>query len=104
MARILHMLNRRGQRPITDNSSPVPVSEQLRAFRPAEHGPVYFGAVTVDGRTGTQWLKSVEAYLEWRTGSAWRPLTDRWNPDRWYYLDGLRFLHDVQHGRVTRGA
>ena len=53
--------------------------------------PVHFCGM-VDGRTGIQWVRSILSYLDWRTGSSWRPLSHRWHPDRWYYLDGYRLV------------
>lgn len=52
-----------------------------------------------DGRTANQWLKSVVAYLEFRTGDAWRRSSnpkDRWSPDRLYYLDAIRLVNSVR--------
>jgi hypothetical protein len=56
-----------------------------------------------DKRTGSQWLKAVLAYLEFRTGDSWRRLSDpaqRWSPDRIWYLNGIGAIYDVMHGRV----
>lgn len=49
-----------------------------------------------DRRSAGQWLRSVRAYLEFRTGDSWRRLSDpeqRWHPDRIYYLDAIRVLN-----------
>lgn len=46
-----------------------------------------------DRRTGPQWLRSTLAYLEFRAGSSWR--RDRWQPERLYYLDGIRAIHSL---------
>lgn len=102
--RKLTPFDRRRQCPITDKPSSVPVSGQGIIPQPHTRGPMYYGAVTVDGRSGYQWYQSIEAYLLWRAGSSWRPISDRYNPERWYYLDGLRLLHDAYAGRVSRSS
>jgi hypothetical protein len=48
-----------------------------------------------DRRTGGQWLRSVRAYLEFRSGDSWRRGEDRNAPERWYYIDGLRTLNGI---------
>lgn len=48
-----------------------------------------------DLRSGDQWLQSAIAYLEFRSGKAWRKIyraDQRWNATRWYYLDAIRLL------------
>jgi hypothetical protein len=40
----------------------------------------------LDGRRAHQWVTSIVAYLHWRSGAEWRPLSDRWNPERMDYL------------------
>ena len=52
-----------------------------------------------DSRTGNQWLHSVIAYLEFRTGDRWRRLSDpvhRWDPERWAYLDAIRLINGLR--------
>jgi hypothetical protein len=49
-----------------------------------------------DQRTGLQWLKVVNSYLEFMSGNAWRRgLTERNSPERWYYLDAIRWLNGI---------
>lgn len=43
----------------------------------------------VDGRNGRQWTKSVIAYLEFRSGQAWRPSSHRFNPEYEIYARAL---------------
>lgn len=46
----------------------------------------------VDGRKAHQWIASVQAYLEWRAGDSWRPVSQRFHPEREYYVCGYRTL------------
>lgn len=46
-----------------------------------------------DARTPAKLVQSVLDYLQWRSGSKWRPLSQRWSEERWYYLDGFRALN-----------
>jgi hypothetical protein len=48
-----------------------------------------------DRRSGSQWLRSIKGYLEWRAGLAWRRGEDRNSPERWQYLDALRLLNGI---------
>lgn len=49
-----------------------------------------------DRRTGGQWLRSINSYLEFMAGSAWRRSEDRFSsPDRKYYIDGIRLLNGI---------
>jgi hypothetical protein len=48
-----------------------------------------------DRRSGRQWLKAVNAYLEYMTGDAWRRGSERNSPERWYYLDAIRWLNGI---------
>lgn len=62
-----------------------------------------------DNRSGTQWLKSVLAYCEFRAGAPWRRLSEpsqRWNAERLWYLNGVRAVNDVLHApeRATQLA
>lgn len=41
----------------------------------------------VDGRNGSQWMRSVLAYLDWRSGVSWRSQSERNHPQRRAYLD-----------------
>ncbi len=46
-------------------------------------------------RTGSQWLRSIAAYLDYKTGDSWRRLSDpqhRWDPDRLWYLNGIQLV------------
>ena len=59
----------------------------------------------VDGRTGTQWLKSAIAYCEWRSGAAWRSLgnaSQRNEPERWYYIHGIKALTDILYSEPEK--
>lgn len=58
-----------------------------------------------DRRSGSQWLKSIHAYLEFRAGESWRRLespAQRNSPDRWEYLEAIRFLNDLTSGLEYR--
>lgn len=49
-------------------------------------------------RTGGQWLRAINAYLNWRTGDSWRRPSDprqRWDPERLEYLDAIRLLNGI---------
>lgn len=53
-----------------------------------------------DKRTRAQWLRAILAYLEFRSGSSWRRLSDpaqRWAPERMYYLEGYWAVSNVYH-------
>lgn len=74
---------------------------QLRLFE-FKMDPVLCAEI-VDGRTGNQWLKSVLAYLDFRAGNAWRRMDDgahRRAPERWEYLDAIRFIESVRNAPV----
>ena len=60
---------------------------------------VAFERDTFDGRTGTQIIKSTIAYLDFRSGSAWRSSStgDRFNPDRIDYLAAIHILLGTLH-------
>jgi len=50
---------------------------------------------TFDGRTGKQWRESVVAYLQFRSGNAWRRMSTmeaRSDPERWIYMDAIRLV------------
>ena len=49
----------------------------------------------VDGRNGSQWMRSVLAYLDWRSGSVWRPMADRNHPERRAYTDASLTLRQA---------
>lgn len=56
-----------------------------------------------DRRSGREWLRSIRTYLEFRSGSSWRSLTNpahRWDPERLWYLDGLREVSSLIAGRT----
>lgn len=53
--------------------------------------PVHRGGF-VDGRSGWQWIRSVEHYLSWRAGDGWRPVGHRFHPDRVYCSAALQTL------------
>jgi hypothetical protein len=48
-----------------------------------------------DGRTPGQWLRSVRAYLEFMSGDAWRRSSERNNPERLWYIGGIRCLNSI---------
>lgn len=48
-----------------------------------------------DSRNGRQWLFAVRDYLKFRAGLAWRRSSDRFNPNRLWYMNGLRCIQDV---------
>jgi hypothetical protein len=53
-----------------------------------------------DARTGDQWLRSVIAYLEFRSGDSWRRLcfkNQRDSPERWEALDAIRLLQELRY-------
>jgi hypothetical protein len=49
----------------------------------------------VDGRNGSQWMRSVLAYLDWRSGDSWRPMAHRNHPDRRAYTDASLTLRQA---------
>ena len=60
-----------------------------------------------DERSGSQWLRAISAYLEYRTGDAWRRLSDpsqRWDPERLWYLNGIRAIHSIGCGPLPHGV
>jgi hypothetical protein len=48
-----------------------------------------------DLRNGRQWLFSIRAYCKFRAGLAWRRSSDRFNPNRLWYMNGIRCVQDV---------
>lgn len=48
-----------------------------------------------DRRTSGQWLRAVRAYLEFGSGDAWRRGSDRNNPARIWYVNGIRCLNSI---------
>lgn len=48
-----------------------------------------------DRRTPAQWLRAINAYLEFMSGDSWRRGADRDSSERWYYLDAIRFLNGI---------
>jgi hypothetical protein len=56
----------------------------------------------VDGRNGRQWLASIVAYLEWRSGSSWRPQTQRFHEDKQVYVRAIRLLNTLSSGNVEQ--
>jgi len=55
-----------------------------------------------DRRTEAQWLRSIIAYLEFRSGTAWRRLSNpqqRNHPERWWYLNGIRCVQSILAGQ-----
>jgi len=51
-----------------------------------------------DRRSPGQWDRAIRAYLEWRSGNAWRRMSDpeqRNSPERPWYVDGLRTLNGI---------
>jgi hypothetical protein len=51
----------------------------------------------LDGRKAHQWVTSTLGYLNWRSGAEWRPLSDRWNPDRIDYLRAAYLVKSAQN-------
>lgn len=57
-------------------------------------------------RSGSQWLRAITSYLEFRTGDSWRRLSDRQqreSEDRLWYLNGLREIMPILAGREPAG-
>jgi len=50
-----------------------------------------------DSRSCAQWRRSISDYLIQRAGLNWRRESDRNNPVRQYYLDGLRTMDGSLH-------
>jgi hypothetical protein len=62
--------------------------------------PARLGRDKQDRRTPDQWIRSVLAYLDWRSGDSWRPLsvrTERENSERWAYLEARRIVQSVRY-------
>lgn len=55
----------------------------------------------VDGRTGWQWVQSIRAYLEWRSGAAWRPVSERWHAEKVPYTQAVNWLNEGFNGTRT---
>ncbi len=53
-----------------------------------------------DLRNGRQWLASIQSYCKFRAGLAWRRASDRFNPNRLWYMNGLRCVQDVLYAPV----
>jgi hypothetical protein len=52
-----------------------------------------------DSRSANQWLRSIVAYLEFRTGDRWRRLSDprdRWDQTRVDYVDAIRLINGLR--------
>lgn len=86
------------------------VWKQLDLFPDADLGTRRLAAIMGDKerarRTGSQWLRAVISYLEFRSGDSWRRLSDpqeRNSSERWWYLDGLRTVLEVQGGLQAQG-
>lgn len=47
----------------------------------------------VDGRNGRQWVASIEGYLSWRAGKAWRRVSDRFDPRFADYDEAIYILN-----------
>lgn len=45
-----------------------------------------------DSRTPNQFIQSVLAYVDFRAGRAWRPVSHRWHPDRMHWLKVYRII------------
>jgi hypothetical protein len=66
--------------------------------RVSEYIAVSAGDKERDNRTDLEILKSVRDYCIWRAGNSWRKLwkpDQRWNPERWDYLDAARLIADI---------
>lgn len=51
-----------------------------------------------DRRSGSQWLRSILSYLEFRSGDMWRRMSDpaqRQHPERLWYLNGIRQISSL---------
>ena len=51
-------------------------------------------------RTPDQWLRSVIAYLAWRSGDSWLPLSFpdiRNDQERWDYLSAIRLVESIRY-------
>lgn len=48
------------------------------------------------GRKPWQFHVSVANYLEWRSGSAWRPLSQRFHPDRFDYVSAINLMNEAR--------
>jgi len=57
-----------------------------------------------DRRSAGQWIRAIQAYLEWRTGDAWRRGSDRNSPERWWYINGIRCLNEIGIDKSVRGS
>jgi hypothetical protein len=60
------------------------------------------GPHEVDGRTAHQWVQSVLAYLDWRSGMSWRPMADRFHPDRTLYTESSLRLRQAYYNTPNR--
>lgn len=100
MGYVLRWYSGAQQCPITAPLSPVPDSERAGDFLAAAANLAAPCAVQVEGRNGAEWLKSIQAYLLWRAGVAWRPISRRFDEERQHYLECYRGVYDAQSGRT----
>lgn len=76
--------------------SPVFIRQLLLAFRIVNlHRPPALSP-EVPQRKAWQLVASVRAYLAWRAGDAWRPASDRFNPEKLPYTQAINFLNGAQ--------
>jgi hypothetical protein len=54
-----------------------------------------------DHRTPGQWLRSIQAYLEFMAGNAWRHPANRSNPTHVYYINAMRTLNGLAPNRIA---
>lgn len=52
-------------------------------------------ASVIDERKGWQWIASAKAYLDYRSGSTWRPARHRFHPEHEYFVRGINLLNQV---------
>lgn len=52
-------------------------------------------SIEVEGRKGWQWIASAKSYLDYRSGSEWRPARHRFHPEREYFVRGINLLNQV---------
>jgi hypothetical protein len=52
----------------------------------------------VDGRNGRQWSDSVLAYLQYRSGQAWRPSSHRFHPEYEIYVRAMYEVNYAMNG------
>jgi hypothetical protein len=56
----------------------------------------------VNGRNASQWVRSVLSYLDWRSGDAWRPMSERNCAERRIYTDASLELRHAFYSTPNR--